>query len=171
MQRDSVKNLTKYTIETSFQAGVDVTREYLEKHAPGKGTIIYEAGYRKSSHIPEVKTAHWIHDHIGGTVTVLKELEDCSAKRPDYLWNDAYWELKNPTTEKAADAAIRKALKQIEENPGGIILDYKENDFSLEKLLDVMERRICRENHFDLDILILSKDSLLKAVRYKKIRR
>ena len=91
------------------------------------------------------------------------------SKMPDYLWKrEQYRELKNTTTEKAADSAIRSALKQIKDKPGGIILDYGANGFDPERLRDVINRRIMRSSGFDVDILIMSADKLFKVYRYKE---
>ena len=44
-------------------------------------------------------------------------------KNPDYKWNNKFWELKGIRSGTSLDAAIRKAIKQISLNPGGIIID------------------------------------------------
>lgn len=128
----------------------------------------YGDGYKRSNHSDEIRVAEWIHSNLGGDITLLAEKKGCSTKMPDYLWKDRYWELKNTTTEKAADSAIRSALKQIKDKPGGIILDYGANGFDPERLRDVINRRIMRSSGFDVDILIMSADKLFKVYRYKK---
>lgn len=152
----------------SSRKGQDVTRKYLKDAKPRQGAMSYGDGYKRSNHSDEIRVAEWIHSNLGGDITLLAEKKDCSTKMPDYLWKDRYWELKNTTTEKAADSAIRSALKQIKDKPGGIILDYGANGFDPERLRDVINRRIMRSSGFDVDILIMSADKLFKVYRYKK---
>lgn len=85
---------------------------------------------------------------------------------PDYLWNGKYWELKTITTEKAADSALRKALKQIENKPGGIILDFQKKDKDFNLLLTIIDRRMQRSKVCG-DVMIIL-DSKIKIYRYKK---
>ncbi len=146
----------------------DVTRKYLKDAKPRQGVMSYGDGYKRSNHSDEIRVAEWIHSNLGGDITLLAEKKDCSTKMPDYLWKDRYWELKNTTTEKAADSATRSALKQIKDKPGGIILDYGANGFDPDRLRDVINKRIMRSCDFDVDILIMSEDKLFKVYRYKK---
>ena len=86
---------------------------------------------------------------------------------PDYLWNEKYWELKTTTTEKSANSAIRKGIKQISNNPGGIILNY-ENEIDLQKTIEVIEKRIkgSKAEDIKIDIMIIEKGKILKILRY-----
>ena len=52
-----------------------------------------------------------------------------------------YWDLKNVTTEKACDHAIRHGLKQISDNPGGIILKFESNDINLDDAIKVYRKK------------------------------
>lgn len=146
----------------------DVTREYFKSARPRQGIVAYDDGYKRSNHLGEIRVAEWLHNNLGGDIMLLTEKKDRSAKTPDYFWRDAYWELKNTTTEKAADTALRSALKQIKDNPGGIILDYGTNNFNPKNLRDVIGGRIKRSSKFDVDVLIISNDKLFKVYRYKK---
>ncbi|MBO4375439.1 MAG: hypothetical protein J5829_10070, partial [Lachnospiraceae bacterium] len=47
-----------------------------------------------------------------------------NVKTPDFLWHDKHWDLKDVSSVKAVDNAVRKGLHQIKDNPGGIILDF-----------------------------------------------
>jgi len=76
--------------------------------------------------------------------------------------------LKNITTAKAADNAVRNGLKQIAENPGGIILELGENEISLSQLQSIVNARIKRTKQRDVDLLVIQKEMLVKALRYKK---
>lgn len=65
--------------------------------------------------------------------------------------------------------ALRKALKQIAENPGGIILDYGNNSVNLEALEAVVESRLKRSGVDNLDVMIVRENEMLIALRHKKI--
>lgn len=151
------------------QAPVDVTQEYLRAATPGKGTITYEDGYRTKGHQDEIKMADWIYRTFGGDIKLLKEAGNDSIKRPDYLWNEVLWELKGAHSVNAADKRLQYAIKQIKDNPGGVILDVLE-DMDMAALERQLTRRFYRpESEINsLDLMILSKGEFVKIMRYKK---
>lgn len=153
---------------TQLLKGVDVTNEYLEKATPGEGTITRDENYDEDSNKTEIEFATWLHDNLGGNIHLLTESKEEGVKTPDYNWNGKLWDLKTVSTEKAADSAIRKGLKQIAENPGGIILDYKSNEISYEDLKTIIDKRIARYEEYNLDIIIVRNNKLSKALRYRK---
>lgn len=150
-----------------LQKGTDVTSEYLKAKYPGQGTVTFEDGYDSSKHKEEVNMAQWLHANLGGDIRLLNESSVDGVKMPDYIWNDKYWELKTTTTEKAVNSAVRKGIKQIEHNPGGIILNY-EQDVDLQMALQIMERRMnsSKKNAIPVDIMIIQKGILRIVVRY-----
>jgi len=145
-----------------------VMPEYLRKATPGEGSIEYDDGYIESKHKAEIKMAQWLHDNLGGDILLLQESGELNVKMPDYIWRGKLWELKNITTAKAADNAVRNGLKQIAENPGGIILELGENEISLSQLQSIVNARIKRTKQRDVDLLVIQKEMLVKALRYKK---
>lgn len=146
----------------------DVLAEYLSNARPGTGTVTYEDGYHVSHHGEEIKTAQWLHENLGGDIVLLTENGGLYEKTPDFLWRGKGWELKTTTTEKSADSALRSALKQILENPGGVILDYGNNTVSISDIEGIVARRLERQEKCTADILILNHGRLVKAIRYKK---
>ena len=151
------------------QSGLhDVLVEYLANAKPGVGTVKYDDGYRISHHAEEIKTAQWLHENLGGDIVLLSESEEKHQKSPDFLWNNKQWELKSITTVKASDSALRSAVKQISENPGGIILDCGTNKITGSALKDAVENRIERSCDFDADILVIQEKKLYAAYRHKK---
>lgn len=147
----------------------NVLPEYLRGAAPGVGSISYDAGYDMVRHADEVKTAQWLHDHLGGGIVLLNEAHEVGQKMPDYLWRDSLWDLKTSSSEKSANSAIRHGLSQIQENPGGIILNFNQNAFSMQRLREVIRKRMQWYSLTnDIDILVLSEDRLVAALRYKK---
>ena len=150
-----------------LKKGKDVTAEYKDSIKPAYGNIQYERRYNDLNHDKEIEMAHWIHRKLGGDITLLTESDVDGVMRPDFLWNDKYWELKSVTTEKAANSAIRKGLKQIRENPGGIILHY-ENEVDLQETIKVIEKRVdnSKESDISFDIMIVQGEKMIKVIRY-----
>jgi len=110
-----------------------------------------------------------LHRIFGGNLQLLKEAENDSVKRPDFLWNNALWELKGAHSINAADKRLQYAIKQIKDNPGGVILDILE-DVDMEALEQQLTRRFYRDESeiYALDLMILLKGNLVKILRYKK---
>lgn len=145
----------------------NVMAEYLRNAAAGSGTLQYGTGYNVAKHPAEIKTAQWLHENLGGDIVLLQETGGLNEKMPDYLWQGKYWELKSVSTGKAVDSALRSALKQIAENPGGVVIDCTD-DISLDVLTTNIQLRITRSAPFGLDVLVTQRDMLVKALRYKK---
>lgn len=149
--------------------GTNVTNQYVRAATPGKGNIEYGAGYRIKGHQQEISTANYIHEKFGGNIELLSESTKLNEKTPDFMWNGKYWELKTVSTEKAADSALRSALKQIQKNPGGVILDYNKNKVSKEELQKILLGRFKRTGLNSLDIMVLTNDrTTVEVFRYKK---
>lgn len=146
----------------------DVSRQYRESAKPKTGKLRFEDGYKQGAHKREIDIAHHIWGTFGGDITLLKESNTNGVKTPDYLWNKKLWELKSISTEKAADSAVRSALKQIKGNPGGVILQCAAG-IDTNKLLHVVDMRALRKADFRFDVLAISENgSVLFARRYKK---
>lgn len=144
----------------------DVTAEYAQNATPGQGSVTYDEGYKRGKHKNEIATAEWLHRTFGGDIHVFDERE-FSTVSPDYQWNGKLWELKNTSTATATDNAVKKALKQIQDNPGGIILDYGENKIS-DMILGIIKRRIERSRLDTVDVIFFQNGDLVKILRYKK---
>lgn len=145
----------------------DVLAEYLDNAQPGTGRVTYEEGYHISHHSEEIKTAQWLHENLGGDIVLLQENLG-GEKRPDYLWNQKYWELKSISTEKAADSAVRGAIKQIEKIPGGIIVDCGNDVKSYADLQGIVANRMRRSCNFNADVVIIKDGKLAHVLRYTK---
>ncbi|MCD7881082.1 MAG: minor capsid protein [Clostridiales bacterium] len=146
----------------------DVLEEYLSTATPGKGTVTYDEGYNKKLHTAETQTAQWIHNNLGGDIHLLNESRKYKVMTPDYLWREKLWDLKSASSAKAANSAVRHGLKQIQGNPGGIILNYGEEMVSLVELEEVLNKRMTASATQTVDILVLRRDTLVMALRYKK---
>ena len=147
---------------------IDVTEEYMRTATPGKGNVTYGNDYDKSIHEAETEMAEWIHDNLGGDIELLNETRKYNVMTPDYKWNGKLWELKTVTTEKSANSAVRHGLKQVKENPGGIILNYENREISLDILQEILLKRLTASAQETVDILIVQNNAVLKVLRYKK---
>ena len=132
------------------------------------GKVRYENGYRIKDHKTEIEVADQLREQLGGKIVLLKEANTQGAKTPDYLWRGKQWELKSISTAKAADSAVRSAIKQIKSNPGGIILQCS-NGIDENELKRTVDMRAIRKQDFDFDIIAINgSGELLFARRYKK---
>lgn len=145
----------------------NVTENYIKNSMQNKGTITYESEYRKGIHRKEMEIAEWIHTTLGGDIILLKEKADCTRKMPDFIWNGKEWELKSISSAKAADSALRAAAKQIQRNPGGVIIELV-NDVEMDYLEKVLANRFRRIGIESIDILIIAGGRLKKVLWYKK---
>lgn len=150
-------------------APVDVTREYLDTATPGVGAVTYDNGYKVGKHRDEIAIAEWLRDTFGGDVRLLKESSEKNQETPDYIWHSKLWELKGTHSISGADKRFQHAIKQIQGNPGGVILDILE-DINMAALEQQLVRRFYRKESEigTLDLMILSKGKLVKILRYKK---
>lgn len=149
-------------------AAANVMEEYLRLAAPGQGTVIYEDGYQIKGHSDEVKIADWLHRTFGGDIVLLKESKEPGDKTPDFMWKNHLWELKGVTSKNSIDRAVREAAKQIQAQPGGIILDCSASDLSLEEIVDTINDRIKRIALDSVNVMIISDETLRKILWYKK---
>jgi hypothetical protein len=146
----------------------DVTAEYKKSARPGSGKITFDDGYEESKHREEIEMAQWLHDNLGGDITVLAESKDTGVKMPDYVWQEKFWELKTVSSVNAADQAFRKAVKQIADNPGGVIVDFGNNDVDMDAVQKELARRFNRCQLDTVDVMVLRNDTLERVRRYKK---
>lgn len=145
----------------------DVTKEYYRSATPGKGVVTYGSGYDIGNHRNEIATAQWLRDTLGGDIVLLAESAERGTKTPDYLWRGRAWELKSIYSINGADKAIQKGIKQIQNSPGGIILNLL-GELDMPQLQRQIFGRICRSNIDQVDIIIALKNKVLAVFRYKK---
>lgn len=148
----------------------DTTEQYTAAASPASGNVQYDSDYERSKrHEEEERIGKWLHDTYGGDIRFLAESKIDGVKRPDYEWRGSLWELKCPTTTKAAKSAIRKGLEQIAPNPGGIVLDYKNNPFDLSEVLHHATYQTKRNGlDFNFDLMVLKDGSPPQVFRHKK---
>lgn len=162
----SGKQLSPYHMG-SEKSAKDVTKKYIDYAKPRMGKVRYENGYRSKTHKEEINVANQIRELFGGKIVLLKESQTPGIQMPDMLWKGKQWEIKSISTEKAADSALRKAIKQIHGNQGGVIFDVADG-IDKKKLIDVLDARATRSKSFNADIIALHNGSVLFVRRYKK---
>ena len=162
----SGKQLSPYHMG-SEKSAKDVTKKYIDSAKPRMGKVRYENGYRSKNHKEEINVANQIRELFGGKIVLLKESQTPGMKMPDMLWKGKQWEIKSISTEKAADSALRKAIKQIQGNQGGVIFDVADG-IDKQKLIAVLDARATRSKSFNADIIALHNGSVLFVRRYKK---
>lgn len=158
---------TRKTVGLPQGRGRDVTPEYFGTATPGKGKIEREPNYVEVRHVNEIGAAQWLHDTFGGDITLLNETPG-KGKRADFLWNGKLWDLKNTSTTKSVDVAVRKGLKQIADNPGGIILDFTDHDILLDHIKSAIDARMRTSGTQATDVIIVSNGKTAAVFRYKK---
>lgn len=165
-QNSAVQSSTEATDSKPY---IEVQDEYEKNATPGEGKLTHDKGCTEERYKDELDFAEWIHNTFGGDIHVNEEKYEFEGqKNPDYLWNGKLWDLKTLSSEKAANTAIKRGLTQIKDNPGGLILDLRENDFSEDLLVDVINKRMTWYKDNVGDIMIISKKTIFKILRYKK---
>lgn len=149
----------------------NVTSEYYGLSYPGKGNIIKSDGYKISNHKDEIRFAEFIHKKFGGEIVLLNEVKEENSKNPDFLWNDKMWELKTLNSSKAVDTQLRKALKQIYKNPGGVFLDTRNiKNYNDDEFIKSINDRVTRSKLDLVDIMLVKHGDHIEVLRYKKKR-
>lgn len=164
-------NLQKPVEISSTMQRADATFEYVQAENPKTGAVMYGADYEVDGHPKEIMTADWIAHRLGGEIKLLTESEVENVKNPDYLWRGKLWDQKSTSSAKAANSAIHKGLKQIAENPGGIILDYSIEGAAVDwnELIGVIDKRMQWYHRDDpIDIIVIFAGKNYRVVRYSK---
>lgn len=99
----------------------------------------------------------------------MREKNLDKTKTPDFLWDNKYWEIKYSTTEKAVDSALRKGMKQIKYNPGGVVLYFGNKNIDIKKLKTIISSRLgkIRNVKRTVDIIIIYAGKKFFVFRYK----
>ena len=166
---DVVKYYKNSIREKENVSYVDVKKEYFNNVEPNKGVIDYDYLYKEKNHIEEVKMAKVIHKYLGGDIVLINEKNNTEQKSPDYLWLGKAWELKTIYSIKRVDEAVRKGLKQIQDNPGGLILCLNDKKASVDTVLNAIYDRIRRkaQREDDIDVIIIRDNKIIEIVRYE----
>lgn len=143
----------------------NVINEYRAKAKPGKGSVTPEPGYKISRHDVEKRIAEELVQTFGGDITLRKEFNLPGVFTPDYSWNGRDWEQKTVSTAKAANEAVRHGLKQIMNNPGGLVITKGNASIDNAELIAMIAKRVKQGPVETVDIIVTEKGQLMKAYR------
>ena len=157
-----------FIITNKFKTESISLEQYIKTN--NNSNIIIPVDYMASKHEEELRVARLLKDKIGGIIHILNESNVDGEKMPDYLWDSKLWELKSISTKESIDRQVRKAIKQIWNNPGGIVLDIKKRCLEEDEIVDIAFNRINRSYHkIDAMVIILIENSnILKIIRLNK---
>ena len=143
----------------------NITQEYISRATPGIGNKIKEDKFTNQN--GEEEYANWIYNLFGGDITLLEEKQIEHHLNPDYLWNGKLWDLKRLKSDKygTIEKRVRHAIDQIENNPGGIMLDFSDSPMSLEEANEMMNKIAKERLRFAADVII-SKNGKYIVMRY-----
>ena len=91
--------------------------------------------------------------------------------RPDFIWNGKLWDFKTVSTKSSIDSQVRKGIKQILSNVGGLFLNIDRSNLKESSIISIIADRISRENKRRLksvDIILIKNGKVLNIIRYKK---
>ena len=162
----------EWRVNALFNSGIvkDVTNKYFaaKDRLTGEFVIPEQGVYAKSNHKEEIRIGKILYDSFGGDFRLLGEINKQNIKTADYLWNGKYWELKNISSVNAANNAIRKGLKQITSNPGGLVVWLDSSDITINILLTEVVNRLYRSATIDTTVIIGRDDEVIHVLEYTK---
>lgn len=155
---DNIESVKKRELSTQ-----NVTNAYTENARPGYGTF---AMNNPNASADEIAAANTFQRLFGGNIELLPEKD--GQKNPDYLIDGKLWDLKSPTSKNSVSKRIQDGLRQIYDNPGGIIVDIKGIDAELSVIESEIERRMKTSMAKGTDVVIINGDEFVEAIRYTK---
>ena len=165
VDREEIENRKEFSISTISKYATDVTAEYYGTAQPGTGRIEMEEGFNANDRKDELNMAKFLHETFGGDILLYKEKNN--QLNPDYLWRGKLWDLKTPE-KGVSDSGIRHGLKQIKDNPGGLIIDFRKIEFNIKQVFSKLDDRVNRSSVKKVDVMLIDKNKKIKVYRYKK---
>ena len=158
----------EYARRTEFVSVIDKHRN---NAIPGEGQFKIEEGRKFKNR--EEENAKLIHRELGGDLSIPKESNTPGAHNPDYNWNGKAWEEQEPQahTKNAIDSNVHEAIRQISDNPGGIILDIGDSKMPEDELKEIILHRLRRSSPYDCEVMIIRNGEIEDIYHYRKIKR
>ena len=156
-----MKNITK-PLTTRQVSNITQTFSYLEP-----GFVLPDITYIKGIYSDEFEVARLLSRTLGGHIAPLGELRISGNPDPDFLWRDKLWELKKPKCIKRVLRRLHKAVYQIRENPGGIVLDITHINDDLDFLLSKVSLLLLEQETPVIDVIIIKNNTLIKILSNK----
>ncbi|MBR4236432.1 MAG: hypothetical protein IKR85_10305 [Clostridia bacterium] len=146
-----------------------LVEDYEFKKTPGRGTYTIQQNVpRDGSHDDEIRMAEFLHRTYGGDMTVREESKVRNVKNPDYEWRGKLWDLKTPKSNKKVNERVHSGLKQIAENPGGVIVDISKLTLTEAEAWAQVEDRMQSSNKATVDIMLYKNGNVLGIKRFYK---
>ena len=145
----------------------NVTYVYKAKAKPTTKEMAFEVGYKHKAHDAEIDTAEQLLSVYGGEILLRKENGGEGVYTPDYLWNGKDWEQKTISTVKASEKAVRHGLKQIANNPGGLVITKGNAEIDTAQLVATIAKRINQGAVKKLDVIIMESGKEPRVYRMK----
>ena len=131
----------------------NITEEFLKAKDEKQSSVIYEEGLNIVKQSEEIKIAEWAADKFGGKIELLKDSGE--GLSPDYRWDGRLWDLKTPTGGKnAIDQRIRHGVNQINNNPGGIIVDLSKNPMNAKEAERITLEMAAKRAKSEMNVII-----------------
>ena len=128
----------------------------LETATPNVGTI----HYRVTPNRAELRAIEWLHNNLGGDITVLQPSAVEGQKTPDLLWRGMPLEIKHSLASiNAMDKSIQQGLRQT--NQGGVLVDISGSLFSDEDAISKAMNRLFRRNRLGGYVIIIRDNNLV----------
>lgn len=152
-----------------YNGVIDIRKQYKVYAGEGIGTLKTELNYCESTHSDEINVAKWILRKFGGNIILKTESIKDNEHTADYWWDGLLWDLKSPkgNGKTTIDNQFRKIKEQIAESPGGMILDCSNLEFTDERILIDVSKRIALDK-FEGDVIIKKEDSILAILTLQK---
>lgn len=167
LEGNSLKNIqAKTKVFDNPPKKRNVYPEYIRNSSPGKGTLKKEFRYNVANNENEIRVATLIQEKLGGNITLLKADDKNRISRPDYRWNGKLWDLKTPKGLNGVSKRLQKGLRQIENEPGGVIIDLDAGGIPIEKAIKIIDGRMKISGKFTTDIILLKNRNIAKIIRY-----
>ena len=129
--------------------------ELLETATPGIGSVSFQPGASLSPN--EQNAVDWMHDNLGGDITVLARSHVSGVKSPDIEWRGELVDIKHVRGNlNSLDKVVRTAMHQTNNN--GAFIDISGAAFSdADAVKTATERLARREGNY----VILVRDGVL----------
>ena len=169
---DKTRTYQQWRRDNLFEREIlkDVTEQFLNDKQKSGGTLTVppQSVYSVKDHQEEIRVAEILQESIGGDMALLAERNYEGLQTPDYIWDGTFWDLKVISSVNAVHNALRKGLRQIASNPGGIILWMADDRMKLDDVVVAVADRLYRSAAFDLELIIGRDAVIVQVLRYTK---
>lgn len=134
----------------------DITKQFTDAANPNCGNVVFADRYDTRVHSDEIELAEWLNGVFGGNITLLTEIKRKGVTTPDCIWNNKEWEFKKILSDKygTIDKRIHIAYGQIENHPGGMVLDFTDSALTLENAAKMVEKSLKQRGKDTFNVIV-----------------